>query len=79
MQGADFADLDRIDEGYADCDGLGIRGRKTRRQRQPDDGAGMNVTSVASGALRVGVTLTGAGGATAGNQDGTFDVTVAYQ
>ena len=43
------------------------------------DGAGMNVTSVASGALRVGVTLTGDNLAVAGNQDGTFDVTVAYQ
>ncbi len=43
------------------------------------DGAGMNVTSVASGALRVGVTLTGDGTAVAGNQDGSFDVTVTYQ
>ena len=43
------------------------------------DGGGMNTTSVASGPLRVGVTLTGLGGATAVNQDGTFDVTVAYQ
>ena len=43
------------------------------------DGAGWNVTSVASGALRVGVTLTGDGTAVAGDQDGTFDVTVTYQ
>ncbi len=43
------------------------------------DGAGMNVTSVTSGALRVGVTLTGDSSAIAGNQDGSFDVTVAYQ
>ncbi len=43
------------------------------------DGAGWNVTSVATGALRVGVTLTGDGGAVAGNQDGVFDVTVTYQ
>jgi len=43
------------------------------------DGAGLNVTSVASGALRVGVTLTGDNTAVAGNQDGSFDVTVAYQ
>ncbi len=43
------------------------------------DGAGWNVTSVATGALRVGVTLTGDGGAAAGNQDGVFDVTVTYQ
>jgi hypothetical protein len=43
------------------------------------DGTGWNVTSVASGALRVGVTLTGDGTAVAGDQDGTFDVTVTYQ
>ncbi len=43
------------------------------------DGAGLNVTSVATGALRVGVTLSGDGTAVAGNQDGVFDVTVAYQ
>ena len=43
------------------------------------DGAGKNVTSVASGALRIGVTLTGDNTAVAGNQDGSFDVTVAYQ
>ncbi len=40
---------------------------------------GFNVTSVASGALRVGATLTGLGTVTAGNQDGSFDVTVTYQ
>ena len=43
------------------------------------DGAGWNVTSVATGALRVGVTLSGDGTAVAGNQDGVFDVTVSYQ
>lgn len=43
------------------------------------DGAGMNVTSVSSGALRVGVTLTGDNLAVAGNADGSFDVTVIYQ
>jgi hypothetical protein len=44
------------------------------------DGSGMNIASaVASGALRVGVTLTGLGSASIGNQDATFDVTVAYQ
>ena len=43
------------------------------------DGGGMNTTSVASGVLRVGVTLTALGSATAGNQDATFDVTVIYQ
>ena len=43
------------------------------------DGVGWNVTSVLSGALRVGVTLSGDGTAVAGNQDGVFDVTVAYQ
>ena len=43
------------------------------------DGAGWDVTSVASGALRVGVTLTGDGTAVVGNQDGSFDVTVSYQ
>lgn len=44
------------------------------------DGAGMDIASaVASGALRVGVTLLGDGSAAAGNQDGSFDVTVTYQ
>ena len=44
------------------------------------DGTGMNVTAVASGALRVGVTLTSdVASITAGNQDGSFDVTVTYQ
>jgi hypothetical protein len=43
------------------------------------DGAGMSTTSVASTTLRVGATLTGAGGAVAGNDDGGFNVTVSYQ
>ena len=43
------------------------------------DGAGMPATSVASATLRVGATLTGAGGALAGNDDGGFNVTVSYQ
>ena len=44
------------------------------------DGTGMNVTAIASGALRVGVTLTSiVASITAGNQDSTFDVTVTYQ
>ena len=44
------------------------------------DGPSMNVTAVASGALRVGVTLTSdVASITAGNQDGSFDVTVTYQ
>jgi hypothetical protein len=43
------------------------------------DGAGMSATSVASTTLRVGATLTGAGGAVAGNDDGGFNVTVSYQ
>jgi opacity protein-like surface antigen len=40
-----------------------------------------NVTSAAGGSatLDVGVTLTGLGGAVAGNDDATFDITVAYQ
>ena len=46
----------------------------------PCDGVGLDIASaVATGALRVGVTLTAIAGATAGNQDGTFDVTVTYQ
>jgi hypothetical protein len=43
------------------------------------DGAGMSTASVASTTLRVGATLTGAGGALAGNDDGGFNVTVSYQ
>ncbi len=44
------------------------------------DGGGMNIASAAaSGALRVGVTLTGNGTGTAGADNSTFDVTVAYQ
>jgi len=44
------------------------------------DGTGWNIASAAaSGALRVGVTLTGNGTGTAGVDNSTFDVTVAYQ
>jgi hypothetical protein len=43
------------------------------------DGGGMSETSAASAVLRVGVTLTALGTASAGNQDATFDVTVTYQ
>lgn len=44
------------------------------------DGAGMSTTSVAGPTeIRVGVTLTGNGGATAGDDNGSFDLTVAYE
>jgi len=43
------------------------------------DGAGYSETSVASGTLLVGVTLTGDGTAVAGAADGSFQVTVSYQ
>ena len=43
------------------------------------DGTGYSETSVASGTLRVGVTLTGDGTAVAGAAVGSFDVTVTYQ
>ncbi len=43
------------------------------------DGAGYSETSIASGTLLVGVTLTGDGTAVAGAADGSFDVTVTYQ
>ncbi len=43
------------------------------------DGSGYSETSTASGTLNVGATLTGDGTATAGNADGSFDVTVTYQ
>ncbi len=42
------------------------------------DGAGYSGTSVASGTLLVGATLTGDGTATAGVADGGFEVTVSY-
>ncbi len=42
------------------------------------DGAGMNVTSVASAVLKVGATLTGDGFDVAGPANGSFDVVVAY-
>ncbi len=43
------------------------------------DGEGYSGTSVASGTLLVGATLTGDGTAVAGAADGSFDVTVTYQ
>jgi len=42
------------------------------------DGAGLNVTSVASGILKVGATLTGDGFDVAGPANGSFDVVVTY-
>ncbi len=43
--------------------------------------SGYNVTSAVGGSavLEVGVTLTAIGGASAGNDDATFDITVTYQ
>ena len=43
------------------------------------DGSGYSEISVASGTLNVGATLTGDGTATAGDADGSFDVTITYQ
>ena len=44
------------------------------------DGVGMSTTSVAGDTeVRVGVTLTSLGGAIAGDDDGVFDLTVAYE
>ncbi len=43
------------------------------------DGAGYSETSVASGNLLVGATLTGDGSAVAGAADGSLDVTIIYQ
>ena len=44
------------------------------------DGVGMSTTSVAGATeVRVGVTLTGLGGAVAGDDDGSFNLTVAYE
>ena len=43
------------------------------------EGAGYLGTSVASGSLLVGATLTGDGTAVAGAADGSFDITVTYQ
>jgi len=43
------------------------------------DGTGYSGTSVASGTLLVGATLTGDGTAAAGVADGGFEVTVSYQ
>ncbi len=42
------------------------------------DGEGYSETSVASGTLLVGATLTGDGNAVTGTVDGTFEVTVIY-
>ncbi len=43
------------------------------------DGSGYSETSVDSGTLNVGATLAGDGTATAGDADGSFDVTITYQ
>ncbi len=44
------------------------------------DGLGMSTTSVGGATeIRIGATLTAAGGAAAGDDDGTFEVTVAYE
>jgi hypothetical protein len=44
------------------------------------DGPALTVTSVATATLLIGATIDGTGaGATAGNQDGSFDVTISYQ
>ena len=43
------------------------------------NGSGYSETSVSSGTLNVGATLTGDGTAVAGPADGSFDVTVVYQ
>lgn len=43
------------------------------------NGAGYNVTSVASAVLKIGATLTGAGSAVAGVDNGSIDVTAVYQ
>ena len=44
------------------------------------DGVGMSTTSVAGPTeVRIGVTLDGNGGATAGDDNGSFDLTVAYE
>ncbi len=44
------------------------------------DGAGYTATAVGSSAtLKIGATLTGDNTATAGNADGSFDVTIVYQ
>jgi hypothetical protein len=43
------------------------------------DVGGYTATAVGSGTLKIGATLTGDNTATAGNADGSFDVTVTYQ
>ena len=47
----------------------------------PCDGAGMSTTSAVAppNEIRIGATLVAAGGAAAGDDDGTFEVTVAYE
>jgi len=42
------------------------------------DGVGQTTTSVASGVLEVGATMTGDGNAVAGNADGSFNITINY-
>ena len=43
------------------------------------DGGGYTATSVASGSMDVGATMTGDGTAVAGNADGSFNITINYQ
>ena len=43
------------------------------------DGAGYTVTSVASGVIEIGATMTGDGTATAGAANGSFNLTINYQ
>ena len=43
------------------------------------DVGGVTETSVASGVMEVGATMTGDGNAVAGNADGSFDITINYQ
>lgn len=47
----------------------------------PCDGAGMSAVAAVTppNEIRIGATLTAAGGAVAGDDDGTFEVTVAYE
>ena len=43
------------------------------------DGAGLSATTVASGTVRVGATLTGNENLMAGATDGSFAITMSYQ
>jgi hypothetical protein len=43
------------------------------------DSGGYTATAVASTTLKIGATLTGTNSASAGNADGSFDVTIVYQ